>query len=149
MIVQYWIGIPNRVNSLAKNSTNSSISQSYITLLITAIPWHSSLKDEGRLSWRPLSFQAERAMSLLAHSVISLRRKIWSLLGGIADIPTARWMSRDPSFSLWTTIERCLTMAASRSLLNRPLPSEAEIFLSVALFKPLSDQGPPRSTVAD
>jgi hypothetical protein len=64
MIVQYWIGIPNRVNSLAKNSTNSSISQSYITLLITAIPWHSSLKDEGRLSWRPLSFQAERAMSV-------------------------------------------------------------------------------------
>src|ERR1017187_3256402 len=63
MIVQYWIGIPNRVNSLAKNSTNSSISQSYITLLITAIPWHSSLKDEGRLSWRPLSFQAKRAMS--------------------------------------------------------------------------------------
>src|ERR1035437_9051941 len=47
MIVQYWIGIPNRVNSLAKNSTNSSISQSYITLLITEIPWHSSLKDEA------------------------------------------------------------------------------------------------------
>jgi len=54
MIVQYWIVIPNRVNSLANNSRYSSISQNYITLLITAIAWHSSLKDGGRLNWRPL-----------------------------------------------------------------------------------------------
>lgn len=40
MIVQYWIVIPNRVKSLAKNSEYSSISQNYITLLITAIAWH-------------------------------------------------------------------------------------------------------------
>src|ERR1039457_5767771 len=32
-----------------------------------------------------------------------------------------------------------------QSLLNGPLPSEAEIFLSVALFKSLSDQGPSES----
>jgi len=73
MIVQYWIGIPNRVNSLAKNSTNSSISQSYITLFITAIPWHSSLKDEGRLSWRPLSFQTSAALAFAGNgSLISV-----------------------------------------------------------------------------
>ena len=36
MIVQYWIVIPNRVISLAKTSTYSSIPQNYITLLIIA-----------------------------------------------------------------------------------------------------------------
>src|ERR1035437_188905 len=63
MIVQYWIGIPNRVNSLAKNSTNSSISQSYITLLITAIPRHSSLKDEGRQLRRPLPLGSDHPIN--------------------------------------------------------------------------------------
>jgi hypothetical protein len=41
--------------------------------------------------------------------------------------------------------ERCLATAALSSPLNKPLLSEAEIFLSLVLFKPLSDQGPSES----
>jgi hypothetical protein len=40
-----------------------------------------TMNDIGPVSWRPLSFQKQASMSLMALSVVSLHREILSLLG--------------------------------------------------------------------
>ena len=85
MIVQYWIVIPNRVKSLAKTSTYSSIPQNYITLLIIANCLEFILKGCGLPQLAASFISNQRGLSVRRQWLFNLcsARRLFAFHGGL------------------------------------------------------------------